>query len=123
MLCRIRLKTMARSSSKVLTRRRFIAAMSAPLIAAGCERLPYDSRRFTLPPRSAVGLFPAAHYAIDFADLIFRGFTEMGVDVRGRRVLLKPNMVEYEPGTAINTHPLVVAGAAAACQRAGAAEV
>jgi len=43
--------------------------------------------------------------------------------VRGRRVLLKPNMVEYEPGTAINTNPLVVAGAIAAFQRAGAAEV
>jgi uncharacterized protein (DUF362 family) len=32
-------------------------------------------------------------------------------------------MVEYEPGTAINTNPLVVAGAIAAFQRAGAAEV
>jgi uncharacterized protein (DUF362 family) len=32
-------------------------------------------------------------------------------------------MVEYEPGTAINTHPLVVAGAAIACRRAGASEV
>jgi uncharacterized protein (DUF362 family) len=60
---------------------------------------------------------------VDFADLITRGFRELGVDVRGRRVLLKPNMVEYEPGTAINTHPLVVAGAAIACRRAGAAEV
>ena len=38
-------------------------------------------------------------------------------------MLLKPNMVEYEPGTAINTNPLVVAGAIAAFQRAGAAEV
>ena len=32
-------------------------------------------------------------------------------------------MVEYEPDTAINTHPHVVAGAAIACRRAGAAEV
>jgi uncharacterized protein (DUF362 family) len=47
----------------------------------------------------------------------------LGVDLRGKRVLLKPNMVEYEPGTAINTHPLVVAGAAVACRRAGAADV
>jgi uncharacterized protein (DUF362 family) len=32
-------------------------------------------------------------------------------------------MVEYEPGTAINTHPAVVAGAAVAFRRAGAASV
>src|SRR5262245_65199038 len=43
--------------------------------------------------------------------------------VRGKRVLLKPNMVEYERGTAINTNPRVVAAAAAAMLRAGAREV
>jgi uncharacterized protein (DUF362 family) len=41
----------------------------------------------------------------------------------GRRVFLKPNMVEYESRTAINTHPAVVAGAAAAFLKAGAREV
>ena len=30
------------------------------------------------------------------------------LDVRGRRVLLKPNMVEFEPGSVINTHPMLV---------------
>ncbi|MEO8484410.1 MAG: DUF362 domain-containing protein, partial [Acidobacteriota bacterium] len=40
-----------------------------------------------------------------------------------RSVLLKPNLVEYAPGTAINTHPLMVAGAATAFLRAGAREV
>lgn len=47
----------------------------------------------------------------------------MGLDVRGRRVLLKPNLVEYESGTIINTHPTVVVGAAEALLRAGAREV
>ena len=60
---------------------------------------------------------------MDLSDVVFRGLRELQIDVRGKRVLLKPNMVEYEPGTAINTHPLVVAGAAAALQRAGAASV
>ena len=45
------------------------------------------------------------------------------MDVRGRRVLLKPNLVEYEPGTVINTHPNVIVGAAVALRRAGAREV
>jgi uncharacterized protein (DUF362 family) len=70
-----------------------------------------------------VGLFPASSYAVDFADLILRGFRELDVRLTGRRVFLKPNMVEYEPGTAINTHPQVIAGAAIACRRAGASEV
>ena len=30
------------------------------------------------------------------------------LNVRGRRVLLKPNLVEFEPGSAINTHPMLV---------------
>ena len=72
---------------------------------------------------SAVGLFPAADYAADFAEIIGRGLRELGIDVRGRHVLLKPNMVEYESNTAINTHPLVVAGAALALRSAGAADV
>jgi uncharacterized protein (DUF362 family) len=113
------------SSSSVHTRvsrRDFIAALSVPLLGVGCGQ-PFDSRRFHVPEMSAVGLFPASSYAVDFADLIFRGFRELGIGITGRRVFLKPNMVEYEPGTAINTHPHVIAGAAIACRRAGASEV
>jgi uncharacterized protein (DUF362 family) len=106
-----------------LSRRDFITALTVPLLGVACGRRPFDPRRFHVPQSSAVGLFPASTYAVDFADLIFRGFRELGVNVAGRRVLLKPNMVEYEPGTAINTHPHVIVGAAIACQRAGASEV
>jgi uncharacterized protein (DUF362 family) len=68
-------------------------------------------------------LFPASSYDVDFSDLIFRGLQELGIGLSGRRVFLKPNMVEYELGTAINTHPHVIAGAAIACRRAGASHV
>lgn len=106
-----------------VSRRHFLGAMALPLVGAACGWQPYDAGSFSIPARSTIGLFPAADYATDFADLVYRGFRELGTNVTGRRVFLKPNMVEYEEGTAINTHPLVVAGAAAACQRAGAAEV
>ena len=106
-----------------LSRRRFLAAVSLPLLAPACLWRPYDPGSFSVPERSSVGLFPAGDYATDFADLVFRGFRELGANVEGRRVFLKPNMVEYEPGTAINTHPQLIAGAAIACRRAGAAEV
>ena len=114
---------MSSNSSHIrLSRRDFIAALSVSLLAAGCRK-PFDLRRFHLPESSTVGLFPASSYGVDFADLIFRGFEELGVRLTGRRVFLKPNMVEYEVGTAINTHPHVIAGAAIACRRAGASDV
>mgnify|MGYP003347625901 CR=1 FL=1 len=61
-----------------------------------------------------MALLPASSYDADLADTITRGLALLGPDVRGRRVLLKPNMVEYEAGSAINTHPRVVAAAATA---------
>ena len=106
-----------------LSRRQFLGALTVPLVASACSRRPYDSRLFRVPDRSAVALLNAPNYDVDFADIIGRGLRELGLDVRGRRVFLKPNMVEYEPGTAINTHPLVVAGAATAFLSAGAREV
>jgi uncharacterized protein (DUF362 family) len=108
-----------------LTRRGFLAAVGAAVVAGACRREPppFDASSFVVPARSVVGLFAATSYGIELADVIFRGFKELGVNVAGRRVFLKPNMVEYEPGTSINTHPHVVAGTAIACKRAGAAEV
>jgi uncharacterized protein (DUF362 family) len=108
-----------------LTRRDFLAgAVAAPLLASACGRKPpFDASAFAVPAESAVALLPAVSYSVDFADLILRGLRELRVDVRGKRVFLKPNMVEYEPGTAINTNPLVVAGAASAMLSAGAREV
>jgi len=118
-----RLSSKGRADALRLSRREFVAALAVPLAAAGCTRRPYRRSDFSLPQRSVVELLPASSYDVDFGDLIGRGLHDLGVTVRDRRVLLKPNMVEYEPGTAINTNPLVIAGAIAAFQRAGAAEV
>jgi uncharacterized protein (DUF362 family) len=106
-----------------MTRRDVLSALTLPLIAAACRRPLYDPSAFTVPDRSPVALLPADSYSIDFADLVSRGLQTLGVDVRGRRVFLKPNMVEYERDSAINTHAAVVAGAAVALRSAGAREV
>src|SRR5262249_50321232 len=45
------------------------------------------------------------------------------VDVRGRNVVLKPNLVEFEPGSSINTNPLLVHAASEAFRELGAASV
>jgi uncharacterized protein (DUF362 family) len=107
-----------------LTRRNFLASLPLAVAAASaCRRAPYRAEDFHVPARSAVGLFPVTDYASDLADVIYRGLQVVGPSVRGLRVFLKPNVVEYEAGTVINTNALVVAGAAAAFLKAGAREV
>ena len=114
------------SESKIrLTRRDLLKALPMAAVLASCGRTPapYNRADFTLGARSTVGLLAAPTYDVDFADVISRGLKELRVDVRDRSVLLKPNLVEYTPGTVINTHPLIVAGAATAFLRAGARQV
>ena len=68
-----------------------------------------------------------ATYETDVASVVFAGFRELGVqeaEIRGKRILLKPNLVEPHIAAGnINTHPLVIRGAAEAFLRAGASKV
>jgi uncharacterized protein (DUF362 family) len=65
-----------------------------------------------------------AGYELEIADVIVRGVRELGVtpaEVKGKRILLKPNLVETSSGAIhINTHPLVMRGAVEAFLRLGA---
>ena len=106
-----------------LSRRAFLKSVPRAALAASCIRVPYRRDDFVLPDRSPVVLLPASSYDVDLADTIGRGLEMLRVPVGGRRVLLKPNFVEYESGGAINTHPHVVAAAATAFLKAGAREV
>lgn len=69
----------------------------------------------------------APDYRADIAGVIRAGFKELGVspaEIRGKRILLKPNLVETDPGAIhINTHPAVVYGACQAFYQLGAAKV
>ena len=76
-----------------------------------------------VPARSPVALLPAESYDGNLADVVLRGLSALGQDVRGRRVFLKPNMVEYWPDKAVNTDARLVAAAADAMLKAGAREV
>jgi uncharacterized protein (DUF362 family) len=97
--------------------------MSAAAAAIGCRRRPYDASAFVVPATSPVMLFSAAAYSADLVDIIARGLKTLQVPVRQRSVLLKPNLVEYEQGSVINTHPALIVSAADALLKAGAARV
>lgn len=51
------------------------------------------------------------------------GLRLLAPSVRGKRVLLKPNLVEYSTKATINTHPSVIAATADSLFRLGASEV
>ncbi|MEO8051390.1 MAG: DUF362 domain-containing protein, partial [Acidobacteriota bacterium] len=59
----------------------------------------------------------------DLADVMLRGILECELDVAGKYVLLKPNFVEFDPNTCINTDVAVVATALEVFRSLGAAEV
>lgn len=63
------------------------------------------------PGKSAVTIVKAESYSDDLASRILDGVRECGLDVRGQRVLLKPNLVEFDQSTTINTDVAVVAAA------------
>jgi len=56
-------------------------------------------------------------------DLLFHGLSLFHINVQNKTVLLKPNLVDYIPGNAINTHPKLVVAAAEALRRLGARQV
>src|SRR5512144_2225865 len=99
-----------------INRREFVAGALGSMALAGCAR-PRASRQ------AAVTIMRAATYSQDLYDIVRRLLDEQKLDVRGKRVVLKPNLVEFEPASAINTHPLVVHAALEAFRALGAAEV
>ncbi|MGH9675159.1 MAG: DUF362 domain-containing protein [Bryobacteraceae bacterium] len=60
---------------------------------------------------SAVAVLKAESYGGDLRDVIRRGIDVCRIDVHGKRVLLKPNLVEFDSTTSINTHAAVLAAA------------
>ncbi len=68
-----------------------------------------------------------AEYEADLSSVIVSGMRELGVteqEITGKRILLKPNLVEPRADAVhINTHPLIVHGAAEAFLSLGAASV
>ncbi len=84
---------------------------------------PWDDSVFAPPGEARVAVLAASSYDHDLSGLLEEGLREIGADVRGASVLLKPNLVEYDPGTTINTDPRMVAAAALAFRRLGARSV
>lgn len=72
---------------------------------------------------SSAVIVKANSYSRDLASNMMRGILECELDVTGKSVLLKPNFVEFDPNTCINTDVAVVATVLDVFRTLGAADV
>jgi len=86
------------------------------LCSTGCLR---DRRR----RRSRVAILHEDSYGGPLDRTLVEGLRLFGLSLRGKSVLLKPNLVEYIPGTEVNTDPRLVGAAASAFLALGAKSV
>jgi uncharacterized protein (DUF362 family) len=99
-----------------MTRREWMAASAGAAMLTGC------TRRAPMPP-SDVSIVRAPEYNQSLYATVRELLAAHRLDVRGKRVVLKPNLVEFEPESTINTHPLLVHAAFEAFREMGAASV
>ena len=74
------------------------------------------------PRRSHVAVLSCDRYE-RAPQVVEHGLQLVRPSVQGKRVLLKPNLVEYSPTAPINTHPMLIASVIDALYRMGAASV
>src|ERR1017187_501812 len=98
------------------TRREWLAVSAGAALLTGC------GKDVPVVP-STVSIVRAPAYDQGIYDTMRRLLAEHRLDVRGRGVLLKPNLVEFEPESSINTNPLLVHAAFEAFRAIGASSV
>jgi uncharacterized protein (DUF362 family) len=62
-------------------------------------------------------------YDLSLREIITKGVKLCGLEVRGKTVVLKPNLVEFDPHGVINTNPLVIEAAVDCFRTLGARQV
>ena len=104
-------------------RREFLAVAGASVFAGYAGFTGATPKNKGPQKSSPVSVIRAKSYSDDLVSRILEGAKQCGLDVRGQRVLLKPNLVEFDPKTCINTDVSVVAAALEAFRSLGAKEV
>lgn len=108
-----------------LTRRDFLIG-SAALAAGASVTTPFVLPKYHLDrrsKRSRVAVLRAEQYDQQLGRIVEERLRLFPMNVRGKTVVLKPNLVDYLQGNAINTHPTLVLAAAEAFRRLGAKSV
>ena len=109
-------------SSMSITRRELLVG-SAALAAGSVVTTPFFLPKFHSDhrlKRSRVAVLNAHQYSQDLDQILATALRLFPINVRGKTVVLKPNLVDFIPGNAINTHPLLVLAAAESFRSMGA---
>src|SRR2546426_10608570 len=107
-----------------MNRRDLLVASATVTGAALTARL--QRRKYTRdfrPPSSRIVVLQADQYSNKLDQLVYEGIRLFNLNVRGKSVLLKPNLVEYIPGRPVNTDTHLIGAAAETFLRLGAASV
>jgi len=97
------------------------AAVTGSALTLQSRRRKYS--RDLRPKISRIAILHADQYSDKLDQLVFDALRPFNLDVRGKSVLLKPNIVEYVPGRPVNTDAQLVGAAAEAFLRLDAASV
>ena len=106
--------------------RRDLLIGTAAVAAGASVSLPFFMPRYhevRRVRRSRVAILREENYSQRIGEALLAGLQLFPLYVHGKNVVLKPNLVDYIPGSAINTHPLLVAAATECFRRLGANKV
>jgi uncharacterized protein (DUF362 family) len=99
----------------MISRRNFLrySALSSVIpLVGGCDQPDrWRAEAFRKKPRSHVAILEALRYDISLSEIIAKGVKLCGLEVRGKKIILKPNLVEFDPKGVINTNPLLIEAA------------
>ena len=83
----------------------------------------WQPEAFRKKSSSRVAILAAKGYDQPLKDVLLRGIKLCGLQVTGKRIVVKPNLVEFDPKGVINTNPALIEAAIDAFRTLGAAEV
>jgi uncharacterized protein (DUF362 family) len=111
----------------MMNRREFIkvsAVASLSSLVGGCRpSVRWDRDAYRKIATSRVAILEAKSYQAPLEEIIRRGIQLFKLDLKGKRIVLKPNLVEFDPKGVINTHPSVIEAAIRSFRSLGAREV
>jgi uncharacterized protein (DUF362 family) len=106
--------------------RRDLLVESAGLAASASVAVPFLLPKYHLDrrsKRSRVAVLNVDQYSSKLESILEAALRLFPINAVGKTVVLKPNLVDYLPGDAINTHPLLVLAAVECFRRLGAKSV
>jgi uncharacterized protein (DUF362 family) len=111
-----------------ITRREWVMAAAGASALAACKghaptKVSDAKPSAPPPPPPRVSILKVPAYTQDLYDIMRRVIADHQRQIRGRSVVLKPNLVEFEPESSINTNPLLVHATYEAFRAAGASSV